>query len=362
MSIKLADFSVASSLCDQAVQHVLRPRHRTRLLAVLALAVLTTCWLLYSTSSLQQTGQPRSHDLTGTKDHSTWDDTSAWPRLDWVKAHKGILIPANIWQIMLPKVWGGKFVVNSGTLKETSTWLAMNPDYTYTLVGQDGGKDFVNRHFGHNETIVSTFNSLPNVGMKSDLLRYLILLVEGGVYTDTDTVALKPIDDWIPKPFRSKARLVVGIEFDQRDGGRWADIPHALQFCQWTIAAAPGHRVFQMMISRVIRSWQDLKQKHNITNDAGSTSMKLTNFEVLNSTGPAAWTDVVWQHLQEIDDTLTDIRNLSSLGPPKLFQDVLVLPIDGFGVGQPHSGSTNDGSVPDGALARHLFGGSWRGD
>lgn len=129
MSIKLADFSAASSLFDQAAQHVLRPRNRIRLLAVLALAVLTTCWLLYSTPGLQQTGQPRSHNFTSPKDHSTWDDTLASSRLDWVKAHAGTLIPANIWQIMLPKVWGGKFVVHSGALKETSTWLAMNPDY-----------------------------------------------------------------------------------------------------------------------------------------------------------------------------------------------------------------------------------------
>ncbi|TDZ65960.1 Initiation-specific alpha-1,6-mannosyltransferase [Colletotrichum trifolii] len=357
MAIKFADSSSMSSLFERATQHFLRLRYRTRLLTGLALLVLSLCWL-FGTSGARSIGRLYNDGFTSMKDHNTWEGSPA--QSDWVKSRPGHLIPSKIWQIMLPKVWDKKTPVNPEALKETATWLAMNPDYTYTLVGGDGGRDFISRHFGHNETIVSTYNSLPNVGMKSDFLRYLLLYIEGGVYTDTDTLALKPIDDWVPKLFRNQTRLIVGIEFDQRDGGMWAEIPHSLQFCQWTIAAAPGHPVFRKMVSRVIQSLHELIQKHNPTGD--DPSWKPTSFEVMNSTGPAAWTDVVWEYLQETDDSLTDIRNLSSLGPPRLFRDALVLPIDGFGMAQPHSGSTNDGSIPEVALVKHLFGGSWRGD
>lgn len=192
------------------------------------------------------------------------------------------------------------------------------------------------------------------------MLRYLLLDVEGGVYTDTDTIALKPIDDWVPRDFRNQTRLVVGIEFDQRDGPSWVDIPHTLQFCQWTIGAAPGHPVFQRMVSRIVRSLEDLERAYSEIG-YGST-WKPTSFDVMNSTGPAAWTDVVWEYLQETDRTLTDLRNLSYMDEPRLIGDVLVLPIDGFGMGQVHSGSTHNGSVPDGALIQHQFGGSWRGE
>ncbi|EHA52708.1 hypothetical protein MCOR27_002513 [Pyricularia oryzae] len=356
MAIGVADGNTMSTLLDQATQTISRPRYRKGLLTVLALTVLSTVWL-YGTAIVQRTGQlvkHVNHSFRGPRYHSTWDDAYG------VKSHADHLIPPNIWQIMLPKAWGDDTPVNTDTLKETATWLAMNRDYRYTLVGEDGGKGFVKHHFGDNETIVSLFNSLPNVGMKSDLLRYMLLYVEGGVYTDTDTVALKPIDQWVPRTFRNQTKLVVGIEFDQLDGGRWADIPHTIQFCQWTIAAAPRHPVFQMMISRIIESWEYLKREHNP--DGQNPTWNPSNFEVLNSTGPAAWTDVVWEYLQTTDDSLTDLRNLSSLGPPRLFRDALVLPIDGFGMGQRHSGSTNDGSVPEGALVRHLFGGSWRGD
>jgi alpha 1,6-mannosyltransferase len=185
-----------------------------------------------------------------------------------------------------------------------------------------------------------------------------LLSVEGGVYTDMDTLAIKRIDEWIPATMRDKVRLVVGIEFDRRDGGGWADIPHWLQFCQWTIAAAPGHPVFPRMVSRVLRSIDELQRAHN----SSVQELSLTGFEVMNSTGPAAWTDVVFELLQEHDSRLNNTKDLSFMTEPKLYGDILVLTIDGFGMGQSHSHSTHDGSIPDAALARHFFQGSWRGD
>lgn len=98
-------------------------------------------------------------------------------------------------------------------------------------MGQNGTNEFVQHHFSNEPKIVEAYNSLPNAGMKSDLLRYLILDVEGGVYTDTDTMALKPIDVWVSPGLRDQIRLIVGIEFDRRDGGPWADISHWVQFC-----------------------------------------------------------------------------------------------------------------------------------
>lgn len=208
----------------------------------------------------------------------------------------------------------------------------------------------------HRQDLIELYNNLPNVGMRSDFLRYLVLYAEGGVYTDTDTVALKPIDQWVPHHLRDRVRLVVGIEFDRRDGPAWADIPHWLQFCQWTIAAAPGHVVFEKMFERISQSLRDMSDRHRVS----FLHLKPSSFEVMNSTGPAAWTDIVFQQLQEYDPTLKDTKDLSFMSEPKLYGDILVLTIDGFGMGQMHSDSTNDGTIPQTALVRHLFHGSWR--
>jgi len=55
---------------------------------------------------------------------------------------------------------------------------------------------------------------------------------------------------------------VVGIEFHKRDGGAWADINHWVQFCQWTIDAAPGHPVFVRIMERMVASFGNLSRDH----------------------------------------------------------------------------------------------------
>ncbi|KAI8280394.1 hypothetical protein K4K59_008556 [Colletotrichum sp. SAR11_240] len=347
------ELAVRRPLRERFLHQISRLRYRTCALTGLILILISTFWL-YGNSGPNGLRFPFSADMFSVE-HTTWIDNST--RSDWVKPRPGHIIPPKIWQIMLPKNWKDKYPVNNpDKLKETASWLAMNTDYAYTLVGGKGGKEFVQRRFGNHSKILQTYNNMPNVGMKSDMLRYLLLDVEGGVYTDTDTLALKPVDTWVPRNMRNATRLIVGIEFDQRDGPAWADIPHPLQFCQWTIAAAPGHPVFKKMTNRVVESVEDLVRQHGVKEN----QLKPTSFEVMNSTGPAAWTDVVFEHLQTIEPSLTDIRNLSYMTKPTLYGDVLVLPIDGFGMGQLHSDSTHDGTIPDDAFVQHLFGGSWR--
>lgn len=272
-------------------------------------------------------------------------------------------IPPKIWQILLPKKIkkpeDAKILTDPKVLQDTPSWLVLNPDHKYTLMSAKGGEEFVYKHFSDQPKLLDTYNKLPNVGMKSDLLRYLILSVEGGVYTDTDTVCLKPIDKWIaPGIEREKVKVIVGIEFDRRDGGGWVDISHWVQFCQWTIAAAPGHPLFMKMAERVMFSANLLAETHQVPLE----KVAPTSFEVMNSTGPAAWTDVVFEQLQLHNKSMTDTKDLSFMDGPKLYGDILVLPIDGFGMGQKHSKSTHDGSIPEDAYVKHLFRGSWRGD
>lgn len=270
---------------------------------------------------------------------------------------QGAGIADKIWQIFLPpNNAGDDFTIDPSKLVDTASWLARNPDYHYRLVTSKWADAFVDAQFGSKSEIAQVYHELRNPGLKSDLLRYLVLFIEGGVYSDTDTEGLQPIDKWVGADMKDRVKLIVGVEFDQRDGGRWADIPHFLQFCQWTIAAAPGHPIFPDMVARSLRSLKDL----SVTYNKSLGDMKPTSFEVMNSTGPAAWTEVVFSHLQKADPTLQSLKDLSSMTNPRLYGDILVLTIDGFGVGQVHSGSTNDGSNPPWAFVRHHFRGSWR--
>ncbi|KAI9150565.1 glycosyltransferase family 32 [Paramyrothecium foliicola] len=266
-------------------------------------------------------------------------------------------IPPKIWHIMLAKqAETSHYHIDPKALEDAPTWLALNPDYQFTLVGSKGADEFLHRHYAERPEVINAFNDMVNTGMKSDLLRYLLLSVEGGVYSDTDTIARRAIDEWVPKHLRKKVRMVVGIEWDRQDAGPVDTIPYFVQFCQWTIAAAPGHPVFDKMIDRVLLGLDALTKKHN----KPVNKIQPEYFDVLNTTGPPAWTSVVFQQLQEYDPSLKDTEDLSRMKEPRLIGDILVLAIDGFGMGQRHSGSTHDGSIPDQALISHRFRGSWK--
>ncbi|WQF76920.1 Putative glycosyltransferase, DXD sugar-binding, nucleotide-diphospho-sugar transferase [Colletotrichum destructivum] len=141
---------------------------------------------------------------------------------------------------MLLKIRGEWDYIHKTELENTRTWLALNQGYI-----NKRGYEFLKWRFSNTSDIFRTYDNLHNVGMRSDFLRYLLLEAEGGVYTETDTIALKPIDSWTPFHLRDNTRLVIGTEYDQRDGRRWEDLPHPWQFAQWTIASAPRHPVLQ---------------------------------------------------------------------------------------------------------------------
>jgi alpha 1,6-mannosyltransferase len=80
------------------------------------------------------------------------------------------------------------------------------------------------------------------------------------------------------------------------------------------------------------------------TRNTTPSEFSATSSEVMQLTGPAAWTDAVFRQLQQYNSDLFSLRDLSGLSKPLLVGDILILPIDGIGMGQFHSNSTHDGS------------------
>lgn len=307
------------------------------------------------------------------------------------------------------KIWQGFFnprdsaleyphSTNLNILHDTRSWIGLNPGYEYKLmgIGLESGDNFVRKHFSNDKAINDTYFSLRNPGLKTDLLRYLILWIEGGIYSDLDTWALKPVDAWVPEHLKGQVAAIVGIEWDQLGGAPWpafdngpSDMTHEVQLCQWTLAGAAGHPLFKnaamMSVNRIAalaaarqESITDLDPTGHVRLSSALSHilLSLTNLstdlkrfdkanaqqEVITTTGPSAWSDVIFEYLHKVDPKFTDPKQLSGLTEPKLIGDVLVLTIDGFGMGQPHSRSTADGSTPDAALVKHGFAGTWAKD
>lgn len=88
--------------------------------------------------------------------------------------------------------------------------ITQNPQYHVEFVTDQSADDFVKDKFADRPDIVATYLALTVPILKADLLRYLILFAEGGVWFDLDVWREGiPIDEWIPEDFREGANLVV---------------------------------------------------------------------------------------------------------------------------------------------------------
>ncbi|KZF24346.1 glycosyltransferase family 32 protein [Xylona heveae TC161] len=261
--------------------------------------------------------------------------------------------PKKIWQSWKSPV----SMLEGGDLDNVRSWKKLNPEYRYELLTDAAAETYVLDTFlATRPDIVEVFLSLHSVILRSDFLRYLLLLGDGGVYSDIDTKNLKPVRDWIPSWYAEDTNIVVGIEVDEPDGQKWSGWRYNYQFCQWTIMSKPGHPIIETVVDRVIKSLWDMADKQNTT----LNRVKTFSEDVIATTGPGAFTDAVFEILTEQAGKNITAHDITRLKSPKLLGDVLILPVNAFAPGQSHSkaGKPED----DGSLVQHMWKSSWWGD
>lgn len=252
-------------------------------------------------------------------------------------------IPNKIWQIFFNHT-----PIDSDT-DSIQTWITKNQDYQYTLISSVGANALALKHYANRREILYPFLSLRVPSLRSDLLRYMLLESEGGVYSDLDTAALKPVNEWIPSDLKSKVRAVVGIEYVQRGKDEYPGMEDPrLQFCQWTMAASRGHP----LMSRIVTDMVEALQAFAIAESNKMTIAELqpNDDDVIQLSGPVIWTRAVLKTLSEATGTEMSYRNFTGMQEPRVFGDVMVLPVNGFGTRQLHSGDVREGKN---ALVRH---------
>ncbi|KAI4226282.1 MAG: hypothetical protein L6R40_008297 [Gallowayella cf. fulva] len=232
------------------------------------------------------------------------------------------------------------------------TWMDLNPEHRYELLTDGGAETYVKDNFPDDSRIVDTYMALGDFILRADLIRYLALLKDGGVYNDLDVGCNVPIDRWIPPMFKDKTSVVIGIEGDNDFGKGGSKL---FGFVNWTLMARRDQPFMRYLIDRVIRNLHQATSKHNET----LGTLKLYRQEVLDVTGPGALTQTVFRYLSEKTDTTVTAQNFTKIKRPRLVEGILVLPINAFGAGHQvrWCGAEEDGS----ALIHHYFAGSWKG-
>jgi alpha 1,6-mannosyltransferase len=190
--------------------------------------------------------------------------------------------------------------------------------------------------------VLSHYLTLINGGEKSDLWRYCILFLNGGVYTDTDTFCNVPLKKWV-----KHHDLILGIEAfltieaaesfgADKIGFRYGD--NVISVCNWTMASKPKHDFFKNLII-------------DICNNPISGN-------VLLNTGPGRLSKHVLEYFNGVDFSKLSTENVEK-------DNSIIFTINKFGSNQNHSKSAKNFNNPfvaltDDVYVTHMFDGSWR--
>ncbi|KAE8448917.1 hypothetical protein EG329_008713 [Mollisiaceae sp. DMI_Dod_QoI] len=263
----------------------------------------------------------------------------------------GTHFPKKIWQTW--KVDPLNFDLrDSDTAK---TWTAKNPGHRYEVLTDNNDMYYVETHFGpdgfNRPDIVETYRALTAKIIKADLLRYLVMYVEGGVYADIDVEALKPIKRFIPDRYdEGDIDMVISVEIDQPDFKEHPILGKKSQsFCQWTFMCKPRLPVMLKLVENIIAWLNDLSKHQGVP----ISELHLDFDEVISGTGPSAFTIAVLEAMSKKEKSPIDWSVFHDLNESKLVGGVLVLTVEAFAAGQGHSDSGNHNART--ALVKHHY-------
>ncbi|KAG0650144.1 Initiation-specific alpha-1 [Hyphodiscus hymeniophilus] len=235
------------------------------------------------------------------------------------------------------------------------SWPAVNPTHRYEVLTDGNDFQYVLQHFGPNglnrPDIVETYRNLTAQIIKADLLRYMVMYIEGGVYADIDVEAIRPIDEWVPERYDPKdVDLVVSVEIDEPNFKDHKILgPKSQSFCQWTFLTKPRVPVMMKLVDHILTWLQGLAEAQNVP----ISDIELDFDEVITGTGPSAFTNAIIAEMSAKTGRTIDWDYFHALTEPRYVGGILVLTVKAFAAGQGHSNSGLHNATE--VLAKHHY-------
>lgn len=272
--------------------------------------------------------------------------------------------PAYVWQTWKHGLNDDRFDAN---YKEgQAQWAYKNPGFVHELFNDDTSFATVKHLYQHIPQVIEAYKLMPEVILKMDFFKYLILFAKGGVYADVDTHPLQPVPNWIPENVSPKELgLIIAVSSDSSLADWRLDTVRRLEFGNFVIQSKPGHPVLREIIAAITEN--TLRLRKTLRDGEQLALEGLANQKALaisKWTGSGIWTDTVLEYLNDYVK-LSIYQSVSwkefhALEMPKLVSDVLVLPIKSFAstIEIPKDGKINDPI----AFVKHSLASIWKSD
>ncbi|CAO2658467.1 Nn.00g061900.m01.CDS01 [Neocucurbitaria sp. VM-36] len=255
-------------------------------------------------------------------------------------------IPRAIWYKL------GPHGLTDDTRRWTDSCIKSNPDYQVEFMTDESGDEYVRTAFAYRPDIVNSYLALSVPIFKADILRYLLLYDQGGIWSDLDISCEGiPIDDWVPAEYRDDAGLVVGWEFDQG----WSK-PFFRQFTSWTIMAKPRSPHMMQVIEDIMQTLHE--KAHETKVPIENTTLAVIG-DVVDFSGPRRLTRSVYKSLSTMLNRTIGSADMQEILQPKLVGDVLVMPGRSFAASANRYKPEEEKELPP-KLVTHHYAGAWK--
>lgn len=159
------------------------------------------------------------------------------------------MIPKKIWQTykttydLLPDY----------AMSATKTWIDKNPDWEYNYFSDEDVMDFVRDNFG--QSWVEIFESCPLGVMRADIWRVMVLYINGGMYTDLDTICNVSISEWFDQSigFKNKVGEHEWVELSNKR--ILLNAEHEMHLEQWTFLSEAEHPCLAKILENIENSF-----------------------------------------------------------------------------------------------------------
>ncbi|KAL2869153.1 glycosyltransferase family 32 protein [Aspergillus lucknowensis] len=261
------------------------------------------------------------------------------------------LFPKKIWQLWKTD----PLAFEERDLRMARSWTSKNPAYRYEVLTDQHDIHYVETHFGpqgfNRPDIIEVYSALNARIIKADLLRYLVMYVEGGVYADIDVEALKPLDRFIPERYdEHEVDMIIGVEIDEPT---FRDHPilgqKSMSFCQWTFMCKPRLPVMLRLTENIISWLHGLSERQR----KPISELEMDFDDVITGTGPSAFTSAVLEEMSLAAGHEVTWDTFHDMAESKLVGGFLVLTVEAFAAGQGHSDSGNHEARA--ALVKHHY-------
>jgi alpha 1,6-mannosyltransferase len=188
---------------------------------------------------------------------------------------------------------------------------------------------------------------------KADFFRYLVVSVEGGIWSDVDCESYTPLDMWLANSGFGKYNLrtldfVIGVERPEIITEYKFEIP--FQLCQWVFTGCPGSFLFTKVADEIEVILRNNKQ------------LSTSSVDVLQKTGPGIFTKIILEVLSRYSrDPVQPLSVLNTTG--QVFNLKLENGKEVQGIILPTISFASRFAIVEQnkqVLARHHFAGSWR--